>query len=191
MATGLAPRTMTLTEFRALPEEAGVDRELLCGELVETEFLYRNRWQASVQTSLIGVLGDWAERAPMGVEILSRPGCEIPDQDSIFGIDVAVFSVETLDAQSDESPFILGAPILAVEVISPSARHEQTKKKTDTYLRADVQAVWNIDPQFRTVNVHKPNESPRMYSGDDMIEDAVLPGFSSSVSAFFDSAVFK
>ena len=194
MATEAPSRTMTLDEFRDLPEEDGIDRELMLGELVETEMTKRNRWRAKVETVVARILDSWAiQQSPKIVEVFSgEVGCEFPQQDSSVGIDVAVFSIETIRAQCDDSPYIVGAPIVAIEVISPSTRHEQTQKKIDVYLKAGVKSVWNIDPHFRTLTVHKPGESPRMYSGDAQVEDADhLPGFSVSVAAFFESSVFN
>lgn len=53
---------MTLDEFRALPEDVDVVRELLEGRLVESRMTRRNRWHAEVEAAIAGHLRNWVAR---------------------------------------------------------------------------------------------------------------------------------
>lgn len=187
MATNAPTRTMTLAEFRVLPEEDGVDRELFRGEIVETEMTKRNRWHAQVEAMIAHLLNAWSlNQGARNTRVFSgEVGCEFPELESSVGIDVALFSTELLGDQ--DAQYIVGSPILAVEILSPSARHEQTQQKIDLYLQGGVKSVWMVDPHFRTLTVHQSGTAPHMFSGDDRLEDAEnLPGFSVLVSALFE-----
>ncbi len=69
-----------------------------------------------------------------------------------------------------------GAPILAVEILSPSDRHDDTVDTVATYLEVGT-VVWMIDPDFQTLTVFQPTEKPRTYNLDDeLCADPYLPG---------------
>ena len=70
-----------------------------------------------------------------------------------------------------------GPPILAVEILSPSDKHEDTVDTVATYLEVGT-IVWLIDPDFQTVTVCQPGENPRTFNIDDEFQaDPYLPGF--------------
>ena len=59
--------------------------------------------------------------------------------------------------------FYDGPPVLAVEILSPSDKHEDIVEKIRLYLEAGV-VVWVVDPDFRTVSVHRPGQLSRRRS---------------------------
>lgn len=71
-----------------------------------------------------------------------------------------------------------GAPDLAVEVRSPNDRPGEIGRKIADYLAHGVRAVWDVDPDARTITVHHPGARPRVLRGDDVLDGGeVLPGF--------------
>ena len=69
-----------------------------------------------------------------------------------------------------------GAPILAVEILSPSDRHDDTVDTVASYLEVGT-VVWMIDPDFQTLTVYQPTEKPRAYNLDDeLCAEPYLPG---------------
>ena len=81
------------------------------------------------------------------------------------------------------------APDLAVEVVSPNDLAYQDEKVAE-YLGAGVPIVWVVNPNTRSVRIHRPRSSPRgLVSGltsEDVIDaEDVLPGFSCPVRDFF------
>ncbi len=93
-----------------------------------------------------------------------------------MGIDVALFSLEVLRQQTDQTRLVLGVPILAVEILSPGDKHEETHEKIVEYLRTHVKLVWEVDPDFRTVRVYRPDQEPVMFNRrQTLTADDILP----------------
>jgi Uma2 family endonuclease len=82
--------------------------------------------------------------------------------------------------------FFQGAPDLAVEVVSPGDRAGEVLAKVHEWLDAGCRAVWVVDPQTRTVAVHRSrNEIAVLQSTDTLSGGDLLPGFSVPVSEIF------
>ena len=196
MATAVldAPKTMTLEEFLALPDD-GTERMLLKGVVWEigegNGMTRRNRFHSSCEMRIGRILANWAESQPhprpevVGGEagfVLSRS----PDHSTSVGIDVAVISAELADSEVDDSWMYEGLPILAVEILSPSDTIKEISAKLKTYRECGVPVVWTVDTDHRTVTEHRPDREPKMYTKADTIAaEPHLPGFSCAVSAFF------
>jgi Uma2 family endonuclease len=70
-----------------------------------------------------------------------------------------------------------GPPILAVEILSPSQKHEDLVDTVAVYLEVGT-VVWLIDPDFQTLTVCRPGEKPRAHNAEDELQaDPYLPGF--------------
>ena len=96
--------------------------------------------------------------------------------------DVSVIRRELL---SGEDRIFRGAPEIAIEVISPDDKEVHLKSKVDAYLGNGSQSVWVVYPDARSVMVYS-DDSVRELKADQKIEDPLLPGFSTPVSAFFE-----
>lgn len=146
----------------------------------------RNRQHARVESRLNFLLHAWRDRVGFSCGIFSgEVGCEAPDQSLDVGIDVAIFSSETLALQND-SPYIQGLPLLAAEILSPGDKHSAINEKVSGYLNAGVPMVWVIDPTFKTVIVHRPGTTPQMFAGESTLTGQdVLPGFDVVASDIF------
>ncbi|MGD9854896.1 MAG: Uma2 family endonuclease [Planctomycetaceae bacterium] len=188
MSTVLTER-MSLAEFHNLSNDPDVERELLFGELVERPTTKRNRWHANSEAAVAGILRNWnRSRSPRPGKVYSGEiGCDLPVVDSGVGIDVAFFSNEVLDAQEEDAKYIVGPPVLAVEILSLSDVVEDVLKTVKVYLAAGVQLVWIIDPYQRTLTVYAPNARPQMLAeGQDYCGDPHLPGLKFSIDELFD-----
>ena len=105
------------------------------------------------------------------------------------GIDVIYLSPEETarNATDDRSTMIVGAPTLAVEILSPSNTMAIIHKKIDTYLAHGVAVVWLIDTHFRTVTLHRPNRPTAMLNSTEILSgDPELPGLLVAVSQLFE-----
>ena len=82
--------------------------------------------------------------------------------------------------------FYDGPPVLAVEVLSPTDKHEDIVDKIRLYLDAGV-IVWEIDPDFRRIGVHRPGLELEMLTvSQELSADPYLPGFRVAVASIFD-----
>lgn len=182
-------RGMTAGEFLALPQDDGVDRELILGNLWERPMSYRNRRHARAGVGIPAELRAWNRRQPepRGEVVAGDAGFQLPtDPDTIVGIDAAYVSVDLSAATPDDVRVFVGAPVLAVEIVSPSNTYGEITRKIESYLRAGVAVTWIADPVWRTVTVHRPDAQPVMFNADQEIDaESHLPGFRAKVADLF------
>jgi Uma2 family endonuclease len=73
----------------------------------------------------------------------------------------------------------VGAPDLAVEILSKSSSAHDRVRKRKLYLRSGVREYWIVDPDSRTVLVHLLKDgvsSNRIYADSEMAPVHVLDG---------------
>lgn len=93
---------------------------------------------------------------------------------------------ELANRESDETTMIDGIPTLAVEILSPSDKEEETNAKVDEYLGTGVPLVWLVDPHLRTVLVLRPGAVPEMFNlSQELSGEPHLPGFRVPVAQVF------
>ena len=103
-----------------------------------------------------------------------------------FAHGIVVFTIGRLLGDHVRPGAARFAPDLAVEVRSPSDREAKVAEKIRHYLGHGTRAVWDVDPDVRTVIVHRPGALPLHLPGDDPLAGGdVLPGFAVPTSALF------
>ncbi len=189
MASVTETRLMSAEEFLALPED-GTHRELIRGRLIEEPMTYRNRWHAGTEANVAYLLKDWLRNRPepRGKIVSGEVGFRLPrDPTTIVGIDVAYVSAEVVAATPESSALFEGAPVLAVEIMSPSDKNEKVAAKVREYLAAGTPVVWVVDPEFQLVVVHRADARPVGLNVTHEIDaEPHLPGFKERVARFFE-----
>ncbi len=146
---------------------------------------------ARLQTLIASMLSDWADAGDLG-----RVGTEwrfrvAPPGEIVRPLvpDVAYLSYEALprDAAPEAYEVPLGAPTVAVEVLSPDDRPRDLAHKIRVYLAASSAAVIVVDPSGATIDVHDRNGTHRHRAGD-VLTHAALPGFELDVRRLFERA---
>ena len=100
--------------------------------------------------------------------------------------DVAFVSAQRLGEQMTEQ-FIDGAPDLAVEVVSPSDVRPAVMQKVQEWLDNGARAVWVVDPDNRMIVLYHPDGTIRQVrEPEDLRDETVLPGFSTTLGRVFD-----
>jgi Uma2 family endonuclease len=172
-------RPMTAEVLMALPED-GVDRELIRGQLRERPMTRRNRAHSFVEARIAQLLSNWLDQqpAPKGLIHSGEAGFRIRrEPESFVGIDVAYASAEIVARTDARSPFYEGPPVLAVEILSPSDKHEEIVEKVSEYVAVGT-VVWVVDPDFKTVSVHRPGKLPVTLNAEqELCGEPELPGF--------------
>lgn len=179
-------RKMTIDEFLALPED-GVDRMLLDGELWEMGMTVRNRYHSQFESRIGYILTRWLlERPhPRGLIHSGDAGFRLAASQSAIGADVAYASAELVAGTPPEVLIYDGPPVLAVEILSPSDKHEDIVAKVRKYLDVGT-VVWEVNPEYRSVLVHRPGLEVEMYNrNQELVGDPYLPGFRVAVAEFF------
>lgn len=179
---------LTTEDLLAMPED-GVERDLIRGQLRERPMTRRNRRHSRAEARITYFLMKWLEQQPepRGEVLVGEAGVRLrQDPDTTVGIDVAYISAAVASGNADDAALVEGPPVLAVEVLSPSDKHEDIVLKVISYLDAGVPLVWVVDPSFRTVLVYRPDAEPELFNvNDELAGDPHLPGLRLSVRAIF------
>jgi Uma2 family endonuclease len=182
------PATALLTseQYLALPDEFDkngnhVKDELIGGEVVKVP--PPPQLHNLVKINIIGALLQY-ERAQrkLAVKVLAEMAFIVTSHDT-FVPDASVILKSRLNPRKHK--YITGAPELAIEVVSPTDKATHLKSKVDPYLANGSNTVWVVFPDAKSVMVHTSG-SVRELKADQKIEDPLLPGFATPVSAFFE-----
>jgi Uma2 family endonuclease len=174
---------LTLEQFLAQPETEPAS-EYVCGEVFQKPMptnahgvlqLYIGMllYQFLARTKLGRVRTEWRC-------IFGPPGRERP-----YIPDVVYASFDSLPpVDAAAQPYLLTAPDLAVEILSPDQDAGRFAAKLRFYLLHGVRLVWVVDPTTRTVTVYEPGQGDErlLHEGDTLDGGDVLPGFSVPVS---------
>jgi Uma2 family endonuclease len=107
---------------------------------------------------------------------------------NVFQPDVFVVLNEHLDRLTKGG--VMGAPDLAIEVLSPSTALEDRVDKHREYALAGVPEYWIVDPESQVVELFvlngKEYRSLGEFSGKDILPSKVIANFSVHVEQFFE-----
>jgi Uma2 family endonuclease len=188
MSVAAPPKIMTTEEMLALPEN-GVERWLVRGQLREKPMTVRNGAHSRIMVRLSCFLVKWLvqQPKPRGSVYCGEVGVRLQrDPDKTVGVDVTYVSADTVARQTDATTLIEGAPVLAVEILSPNHTQEEINEKIDDYLSAGVPVVWIIDPHHRTVKIFQPAEEPALVNiRQELSGEPHLPCFHVAVGQLF------
>ena len=135
---------LTRADLDALRPAEGSERyELLDGAILVTPG--PGRWHQTVVLELAVLL---RTQRPTGLVIKIAPFDVALAEDTVLQPDLLV--TRRIDLTDKELP---GAPLLAVEVLSPSTRRIALLLKRDRFAAAGVPSYWLIDPQEPSVRV--------------------------------------
>lgn len=186
----IAPTPITTTEQLLACPDDGVQRELIRGQLWERPMTRRNPRHSGTEAEIARVLGNWVKQqpAPRGRVLSGEAGFRLrTDPDSTVGIDVAYVAAGLAAATPPTARLVDGLPVLAVEILSPSDKHEEIIAKVGEYLDVGNPLVWVVDPDFRTVTVHRPGQEPELFNARQALSgDPHLPGFRVNVAELFE-----
>ena len=165
----------------------GVRGELIRGVLRET--MPSGQRHGKIVARLLILLGMFIEPRRLGTLVASDSGVLLErDPDTVREPDIAFTSIARLPADAVLDGYAEVVPDLVVEIVSPGDRPRDLADKVAMWLSHGVRLVWVVRPASRAIEVHRSaaavetlNEAATL-SGND-----VLPGFSCSVSAIFES----
>ena len=107
------------------------------------------------------------------------------DPDTVRAPDVAFLRAERV-ANPPKRGFFPGAPDLAVEVLSPDDTASEVLAKVHDWLSAGTIAVWIVDPERKTIAVHRRDQPVRMHKeGDELEAGEPLPTLRLSLREVF------
>lgn len=180
----MATKTLlTLKDFEQLPDD-GRKYELDEGELVSMP--PPEERHTETQWRVVSLLNDFAERNKLGK---ARPemGFLLSTDPASFRIPDVSFIRSSRMRPRDAAGYFLGAPDLAVEIVSPSQTPAMLLKKVGHLLEAGTHTVWILNPKKNQVHVFEATGAIRVLDHDQILDAPdLLPGFSVAVSTLFE-----
>jgi Uma2 family endonuclease len=187
MRTATTKKLMTAEEFyewASRPENDDKWFELVRGEVIELPA--PTKPHGFICGNVSRILGNFVFQQGKGYLTSNDSGVILEKgPDTVRGPDVAYYedaaTFAELHPKYGEVP-----PRLAVEVLSPNDRASKVLRKINDYLRCGVGLVWVIDPESRTVTVHRPGQSQaEVDENQELTGEDVVPGFRCRVADFF------
>lgn len=178
---------LTLAQFLA-QEESEPASEYVCGEVIQKPM--PNETRGAIQLWLGALIMQFLTHTPVG-RMRSEWRCvfELSKRNRALVPDLTYASHDTYRrGHPAASGFLLTAPDLAIEIVSPGQSASRFAEKILFYLRNGVREVWVIDPADRTVMVYRHDDVLILEPGDVLDGGDILPGFQVAVADIFAQA---
>jgi Uma2 family endonuclease len=108
------------------------------------------------------------------------------DPDRLVGADAAFISNRSLPIHTSPEGYLETIPDLVVEVRSKNDTPAKIGRKIRDYLKAGVRVVWLVEPEQRTVTVHRPGCPVATFGEADLLQaEDVIPGFAVRIADLF------
>ncbi len=177
----MAQTEFTLDDLEQMPDDA-MHRELVNGELIELPPpVFKH---SKIARAIFRSLDRHFESGEPGETFIEAGYKVTVDKRNWVQPDVSFVSRDRLP-EDEDSKYLLGAPDLAVEVISPSERPKHILAKRDVLFRAGCREIWIIRPKTQTIEVWTPTGLDRELREGDTLSSPLFDGWSMSVAEVF------
>jgi Uma2 family endonuclease len=183
----MATRTRMTAQDLWRMGEGDVRRELVNGEIIE--MTPAGGTHGEVTGRIYRRMADHVDRQGRGKVVVGDVGfvLQLPnDPERVRAPDVGFVTLEKLPGGRLPQGFILGAPDLAVEVLSPTDNPVDIQQKVRDFLESGTRLIWLIAPQAKTATVYRPDGSARLLREHEALDgEDVLPGLSIPLADIF------
>lgn len=183
----LQSKPLTPDDLLAMGDE-GKSFELVNGELFEkNESLLSGR----VESILCRLVDGHCSTNDLGPVWTGTQGirCFPDDPTKIRKPDTFFVKKERFQSTSWHDGFLTVTPDMAAEVISSNDLASEIDEKVEEYLAAGIPLVWVINPEVRTVIIHRGDGSvTKLHENDELTGENVIPGFRCKVAELFPPA---
>ena len=168
-------------QFALLPENADRDFELIDGEIIE--MAPGRTWNSGVGHLLAVAIHNFCDAHDLPCYTSGGDG-DYEVQGHVIAPDFAYKQTPLSKDYPDPVP-----PLWAVEVISPTDKAPDVRRKRQIYLQAGI-LLWEIYPDARSVDVYAPGQPVRAFGIDDTLDGeacfaSLLPEFTLPVRQLF------
>lgn len=176
-------RAVSADEFAGMSAEGRL--ELVRGEVVEmapTGFEH-----GAIVAKLTTMMNQHAATRRLGKVVAGDVGFQLGrDPDLVRAPDIAFLASDSIPTGLASRRFVEGAPVLAIEVVSPNDRANDIIERVDDYLNAGARLIWVVYPsRQQVVEYNAPGEFLILRCGDTLTGSDILPGFSCPVADIF------
>jgi Uma2 family endonuclease len=176
---------MTADELLAMPDD-GFVYELIKGELIKVSPPPGHE-HGLVTMNIAGPLYEYAKKQHLGNVYAAETGFLLQqDPDTVRTADVAFVRRERIEKAGPVEGYWIGAPDLAVEVISPSDTVGRIEGKVAEWLESGTRTVWLVSPKMHTVTVYRSLTEIVVLTEKDTLDGGdVVPGFQIPIAEIF------
>jgi Uma2 family endonuclease len=177
-------KPLTADELFAMPND-GFRSELVKGELIRMSPAGDEHGEITVK--ITAPLFAHVSAHNLGKVYAAETGFIITrDPDTVRAPDVAFVSRQRIEAAGRIKSYRIGAPDLAVEVLSPGDSVRYVEGKVAEWLDAGARLVWVVSPKLRTVTVYHSLVGIVVLTEKDTLDGGdVVPGFQIAVADLF------
>ena len=182
----LDPIRWTIYDLDALPENEGIQREIIDGELFVTRAPH---WKhQNIITNISVPLHEWS-KIYSGF-VIPSPGIIPSKEDSVIP-DLVWVSNERLAAIEDDAGHFTDFPELVVEVLSAGERniHRDKKAKLKLYSQGGVREYWIVDRFNQQLEVYRQEKGQltlvETLTATDSLTSPLFTNFCLSISQVF------
>ena len=181
VSMGTVKTLLTFTEFEKTPDRPGKE-ELVRGQLIELppKEIKHHLIGDRVYDFLDAAIDQAHARGEAGTlgEALYEVGYRLPGE-CWLQPDVSV-----THAGQRVKKYLLGAPAIAVEVITPSNAVEHVDAKAELYFEFGAREVWRFFPKTKQATI-QTRDGSRAIPADSALTTPLLPGLAVSVKDLF------
>ena len=176
---------MTADELLVMPDD-GFVYELIKGELIKVS-PPTGYEHGLVTMNIAGPLYAHVEENNLGKVCAAETGfLSHRNPDTVRAADVAFIRRERIERAGSVKGYWIGAPDLAVEVLSPSDTVAHIEGKVEQWLKAGTTLVWVVSPQLHTVTAYRSLLEVVALTEQDALDGSdVVPGFTLPVAKVF------
>lgn len=167
---------VTADELLDMPDD-GLLRELVDGEVWVTP--PPGEEHGVVAAEILLSLGNHVRSHALGRVLAAETGFRIgTDPDTVLAPDAAFVSRERIEQAAIGKGYRLGAPDLAVEVVSPGDTFAKVETKVARYLDAGCRMVVVVNPERRAATVYRSRDEIILLTENDVLDGGdVVPGW--------------
>jgi Uma2 family endonuclease len=183
--TDVGARLLTADDLLRLYSQ-GVRGELIRGVLCET--MPAGQEHGEIVMRLGAALLNCIQPRRLGRLMGSDAGVWLErDPDTVREPDIAFFSAEKIPLDVTVAGYAEVVPDLVVEIASPGDSRREINDKALMWLSFGVRLVWVVNPERRTVDVHRTNRPVMTLNDADTLDGLdTLPGFRCRVGEVFE-----
>jgi Uma2 family endonuclease len=176
---------VTADELLAMPKD-GYRYALVKGELIRMS--PTGHEHGIVALHIAAALHDYVRAKNLGATYAAETGFLIAQNpDTVRAPDAAFVRRQRMEAAGTVRSFWIGAPDLAVEVVSPGDTVREVEEKVTQWMEAGALMVWVISPRLRTVTIYRSLNDIDTLTEKDLLDGGkVIPGFQIAVADLFD-----
>jgi Uma2 family endonuclease len=150
---------------------------------------YSSYVHQKIGTKLLITYGDFIDSTKANAEVLGPCNLRLFPHSTDIRYDTNLIPDVAVAAKGNNDKLgFVGAPLLVVEILSPSNKKHDTKTKFELYEEAGVPEYWIIDPEAQTLSVNlliDGKYQTQEYKESATVPVKALPGLSIGLGSIF------